>query len=476
MRRILRADFQEVHLLPAAVEDWLGAQHPARFIREFVESLDLSELGVTEPNPEEGGQCYASELLLSVWLYGYWRRVRTPRKLEEACRSDIGFIWLSGNHHPDHHALWRFWNGNKLAVRNLFKKTVAVAIKLELVEMVTQVIDGTKILAACTQWGSYDREHNALLLERVEKAIDELEKEIAATADEPNRVELHEALGQRQVLREKVRNALQQIDSKQTRHAHPQEPQARRMKTPGKNRFAYNAQVVVDAAQAIVTAAEVVHEANDEQQLAPMMAAAKEVTGQEPLKTLADTGYSSAAQIAAAAEQSSTTVYMPLQRTMQNPEQRPFHCSNFQWDSQRDVVICPQGQALKLHHQRQRGGQAIRVYRGGAVCANCPVRGQCTTDRHGRSIDVGPHWHQVNAHREHMAKEESMTVFKQRGSIVERVFAHIKGHWGFNRWGAKGLANVQAQWGMLCSTWNLTRIFTRWQQTPGLFATVRMAG
>src|SRR5688572_21665261 len=129
MRRILRADFQEVHLLPAAVEDWLGAQHPARFIREFVESLDLSELGVTEPNPEEGGQCYASELLLSVWLYGYWRRVRTPRKLEDACRSDIGFIWLSGNHH----ALWRFWNGNKLAVRNLFKKTVAVAIKLELV-------------------------------------------------------------------------------------------------------------------------------------------------------------------------------------------------------------------------------------------------------------------------------------------------------------------------------------------------------
>jgi hypothetical protein len=109
----------------------------------------------------------------------------------------------------------------------------------------------------------------------------------------------------------------------------------------------------------------------------------------------------------------------------------------------------------------------VRQLSGTRAMHNRPARSQ-----HRRRS----HWHQVNAHREHMAKEESMTVFKQRGSIVERVFAHIKGHWGFNRWGAKGLANVQAQWGMLCSTWNLTRIFTRWQQTPGLFATVRMAG
>jgi transposase len=476
MRRILRADFEQVHLLPPSVEEWVGARHPARFIREFVESVELNQLGIVQPNAEEGGECYASELLLSVWLYGYWRKVRATRKLEDACANDLGFIWLSGNHRPDHHALWRFWDANKTVLRRLFKHTVAVAMKLELVEMVTQVIDGTKILAACSQWGRHDREHNAQLIEKLEKFIDELEKEIAsAPAEESRRAELDASLGQRQALREKVRAALEQIESGQTRYAHPQESEARRMKTPGRNRFAYNAQVVVDAAQSVITAVEVVSEANDERQLWPMMQAAEETTGQVAQQTLADCGYSTPAQLAAAAEHSTSTVYVPLPRNVQNQDQRPYHCSEFQWDAQRDVVICPQGRELKFHHQRRRSGQTIRLYRDIKACADCPVRAQCTRDRHGRSIEIGPHWHRVNAHREHMAREHSRKVFKQRGAIVERVFGHIKAHWGFNRWSAKGLANVRAQWDLLCSTWNLTRMFTRWQQSPGLFATVSMA-
>lgn len=471
MRRVLRANFNEVHLFPCAVEEWVGPQHPARFVREFVGSLDLNELDIAQPDPEVGGECYGSELLLSVWLYGYWRRVRTTRKLEDACRSDIGFIWLSGNHQPDHHALWRFWNANKPAVRALFKKTVFVAMKLKLVEMVTQAIDGTKILAACTQWGSYDREHNTLLLGRLEKVIDELEKEIeAAPADQERRAELHQDLGKQQVLREKVRHALDQIEEEGRNHVHPQEPTARRMKTPGKNRFSYNAQAVVDGGkESIVTTADVVVDENDKGLLVPMMAQAKEVTGKEATRTLADNGYCSSAQIAAAAKESSSTLYVPLNRPMQNAEQRPFHCNNFHWDRERDVVVCPQGKDLKFHHERQRSGQKIRVYRDISACADCPVRAQCTKDRHGRSVDVGPHWQEITTHREHMATEESKEIFKQRASIIERVFAHIKGHWGFNRWTAKGLSHVRAQWQMLCATWNLTRIFAKWQSNPGIF-------
>ena len=164
MRRILRADYEQEHLLPRTVEEWVGPRHPARFIREFVGSADLAGMGIVEPNPEEGGMCYARELLLSVWLYGYWRKIRTTRKLEEACANDLGFIWLSGNHRPDHQALWRFWKAHRGAVREFFKHTVRVAMALELVEMVTQVVDGTKILAACGQWERHDAEHNLSLI------------------------------------------------------------------------------------------------------------------------------------------------------------------------------------------------------------------------------------------------------------------------------------------------------------------------
>ena len=41
----IRADYSQQLLLPAAIEDWTAENHPARFIRDFVESLDLKSLG-----------------------------------------------------------------------------------------------------------------------------------------------------------------------------------------------------------------------------------------------------------------------------------------------------------------------------------------------------------------------------------------------------------------------------------------------
>ena len=45
MAEALEADWNQVHLLPAQIEDWIGADHEARYIRSFVEELDLGSLG-----------------------------------------------------------------------------------------------------------------------------------------------------------------------------------------------------------------------------------------------------------------------------------------------------------------------------------------------------------------------------------------------------------------------------------------------
>ncbi len=87
------ADFDQFHILPPSIEDWVGPTHPARFIRCFVESLDLMDLGIEVRDFGTAGRPpFAPALLLRLWLYGYFKKIRSSRKLEEACRNDLGFI------------------------------------------------------------------------------------------------------------------------------------------------------------------------------------------------------------------------------------------------------------------------------------------------------------------------------------------------------------------------------------------------
>jgi hypothetical protein len=100
---------------------------PARFIREFVDGLDLRALGFVEHESEEGRPPCAKDLLLKVWVYGYPGRMRATRQLERARREHRSLIWLTGRHAPDHNTLWRFWVANRKALRGAFQAGSKVA-------------------------------------------------------------------------------------------------------------------------------------------------------------------------------------------------------------------------------------------------------------------------------------------------------------------------------------------------------------
>ena len=72
MSKAIRANYRQNFLFPPSLEDWFPADHPARFLREFVESLDLKNLGFQEGESEEGRPHYRADVLLKVWLYGYF--------------------------------------------------------------------------------------------------------------------------------------------------------------------------------------------------------------------------------------------------------------------------------------------------------------------------------------------------------------------------------------------------------------------
>src|SRR5208283_4378825 len=84
MKQPIAPDYGQQFLFPPALEDWVPHDHPVRFLREFVEQVDLAALGFVMPVALEGRPPYAPSLLLKIWLYGYFHRIRSTRKLEAA--------------------------------------------------------------------------------------------------------------------------------------------------------------------------------------------------------------------------------------------------------------------------------------------------------------------------------------------------------------------------------------------------------
>ena len=193
---------EQAWLLPSSLDELLPLDHPARFVAEFVDALDREdwkELGVEIEGDPLGAPAYHPRALLSVWLYGFMTGIRSSRKLEAACRDQIPYLSLTGWQHPDHNTLWRFYKDHHQAMRSLIKRTVRTAVAMELVDLAVQAVDGTKVAANASSGRSYDAEGLATLLERLDRAIAELEDQNEGETDRAP-VQLPVELGDKRTL------------------------------------------------------------------------------------------------------------------------------------------------------------------------------------------------------------------------------------------------------------------------------------
>ena len=433
---------EQMWMLPPTLDELLPLDHPARFVAEFVDALGRdgwSELEVEIDGEALGAAAYHARALLSVWLYGFMTGVRSCRKLEAACRDQISYLWLTGWQHPDHNTLWRFYKGHRQAMRKLLKRTVRTAVAMELVDLAIQAVDGTKVVANASLNRSYDAEGLRGLLDRVERAIEDLEAQNEAGEDTAA-AHLPEELADKEVLREKVKQAMDDLAS-QERHKRINLTDRDAWLMKGRQGIVagYNAQTMVSPVETVgggtgmlVTAVDVVDEANDNAMLAPMMERAEETTGTKSQTTLADAGYFAASHLEECSRRGQQAV---VSESRQRFLKDPYHKDRFIYDEQSDSFTCPQGQTLAFVRIQHANGVPLRLYRAsGAVCQACPAFRVCTRAKEiGRSLAIGPHDAVLRRHRAWMATSEAKEAYKLRKQLVEPVFGIIKeqqGHGG----------------------------------------------
>ena len=468
---------EQMWMLPPTLDELLSLDHPARFVAEFVDAVGRdawAELGVDIDGDVLGAPAYHPRALLGVWLYGFMTGVRSCRKLEVACRDQIPYLWLTGWQHPDHNTLWRFYKGHRQAMRKLFERTVRTAVAMELVDLAVQAVDGTKVVANASVNRIYDAEGLGGLLDRLERAIADLEAQNEAGED-VSAVHLPEKLADKELLREQVKQAVSDVTSqKRHKRINLTDPEARLMKGRQGIVAGYNAQAMVSATKTeegtagmLVTAVDVVDQANDNSLLAPMVEQAEETTGTKSQMTLADAGYFSSSQLAECDRRGQQVV---VSEARQRFLKDPYHKDRFTYDERSDSFTCPQGQTLAFVRIQHANGVPLRLYRAsGAVCQACPAFRDCTKAREiGRSLAIGPHDAVLRRHRAWMSTSVAKEAYRLRKQLVEPVFGIIKEQQGARRFLLRGLANVAAEWTMLATAFNLRTLWRVWSSSRAL--------
>ena len=149
----------------------------------------------------------------------------------------------------------------------------------------------------------------------------------------------------------------------------------------------------------------------------------------------------------------------------------PYHKNRFIYDE--DVRLLSMSQwraALVRLRPGVNKGVPVRIYQpsSASVCTGCPAFGVCTPNAFtGRQLQTRPHEPAVRRHRLWMETEEERRAYRRRASLVEPLFGILKTQMGAWRFTLRGLREVEAEWTLLATAFNLRTLWRLWRgRTP----------
>ncbi len=304
MSYVRRTDRSEVLLLPEAIDDYITQDNPVRFIDAFLTTLDLLQLGFTHASPASTGRpAYDPADLLRLYVYGYLNRLRSSPMLEGETTRNVELMWLLGKITPDFKTIADFRKQNLAAIKAVCREFTLLCKRLDLFAGELIAIDGSKFRAV----NSRKRNFTALKLARL---IDNIDKKIADYLAEmdlkdsaqpavanPSAKELATKIEQLKQSKQHFQDLAAESRNSDVQELSLTDPDSRLMSVGQGLEVCYNVETAVDSKHKLIVYHEVTNATTDQQQLAPIATAAKEMLGVDSLEVVADKGYYSGEQV-----------------------------------------------------------------------------------------------------------------------------------------------------------------------------------
>ena len=215
--RVQSALRNQVELRACDLDASLPAEHQARAMWAFVQSLDLQALyaRIRAVEGSVGRAPIDPAILMSLWLYATLDGVGSARELDRLCDSDDAYRWLCGGVGVNHHTLGDFRVEHPQWLDGQLTRSVAGLLSQGLVSMNRVAHDGMRVRPHAGAASFRRRETLEQLMRDAQAQVEALKLEVA---DDPGagtrrvRAARQRAASEREQRIERVLQAMDEID------------------------------------------------------------------------------------------------------------------------------------------------------------------------------------------------------------------------------------------------------------------------
>ena len=481
MQHISGTNREQIRML--SLEQMVERNAMVRIIDAFVDNIEIQSFGFNYFNlNKEGRPPFHPSTMMKIYLYGYQNSIRSCRKLEKACKTNIEMMWLVHEQKPHYKTIANFRKDNAQAFKSVFRYFVSLLKEWKLIDGKTIAIDSFKIRAQNSLKNNFNERKIKRHLSYIDNKIEEYEKAL----DIEDSVEIKKKIDYNQSKKRKYEQIAEQLKKSGDGQLSTTDPEAKAVVFQRNSvRVGYNIQAASDGKHKLLIAADT-GDVNDTKALGCMVEKVQQNIGQptsdNKMDVLADKGYHSGREIKAC-EELNVNTYISAKASSSSKTNPAYAMEAFEYNEQEDTYTCPANQKMhtngrwynKKLDKSGRKSYHVKHYKTKA-CKNCTLRNECTKNKNGRFIERTEYAQYVKENNDRV--NQNPEYYRERQQIIEHQFGTIKRHWHFDYCLTRGKEKVLGETYLIFTAYNLKRVMSilgfeeilkRLKATKGLF-------